>query len=464
MIRPDAALHHARACAARRQAEIALQVDPHAPSAQSSSFIRSSRPSRVTPALATRMSTGAPAAASAAPTRPSTAAASARSQATTRGALAQLGRPARSAPPRAVPDSTTCAPWACRARAIAAADAAGGAGDQGGLAGKGRTSSGSCLKETLAKASRSAGAFSARRLGVRRDALGHAGQHLAGARPRRSGSTPPSPASHAMLSRQRTRPVTCSTSSRRIASGSSVGRAVTLATSGARGARDRRPRPGPRPSRRRPAASAGSGRAPRRSAGWPARPAPWPSRWPGRPPPCRRRSPHCRRCCRWRRRRRRPPSPAAAASSARATSLLGPISEAMAPSPTGTARCMAWPRSLQQPRGVGQADRAGGGQGRIFAQASGRRRRPPRRSPTPNSALQRAHHRQAHRHQRRLGVLGQGQCPRSAPRASAGTASGPARRPPPRTPRGRRRRPRPARRPCRRPGCPGRERGRRGRT
>ena len=33
--------------------------------------------------------------------------------------------------------------------------------------------------------------------------------------------------------------------------------------------------------------------------------------------------------------------PAAAAASARARSVFGPISEAMAPSPTGTARCMA---------------------------------------------------------------------------------------------------------------------------
>jgi hypothetical protein len=38
--------------------------------------------------------------------------------------------------------------------------------------------------------------------------------------------------------------------------------------------------------------------------------------------------------------------PAAAAASARARSVLGPIREAMAPSPTGTARCMAWPRSF----------------------------------------------------------------------------------------------------------------------
>ncbi len=33
--------------------------------------------------------------------------------------------------------------------------------------------------------------------------------------------------------------------------------------------------------------------------------------------------------------------PAAAAASARARSVFGPISEAMAPRPTGTARCMA---------------------------------------------------------------------------------------------------------------------------
>ncbi len=169
------------------------------------------------------------------------------------------------------------------------------------------------------------------------------------------------------------------------------------------------PRPAPRPSRRRPAASAGSGRAPRRSAGWRGRPVPWPSRSPGPPPPCRRRSPHCRRCCRWRPRRRRPSEPAAAAASARATSLLGPISEAMAPAPTGTARCMAWPRSFSS-RAVSA---------RLIAPAAARAEYSPRRVAGDEGGAGRcrrrtrassaAHHRQAHRHQRRLGVLGQGQ-------------------------------------------------------
>ena len=45
----------------------------------------------------------------------------------------------------------------------------------------------------------------------------------------------PSPAIHAMLSRQRTRPVTCSISWRRMVSGSEVGRALTLDTKGAVG-------------------------------------------------------------------------------------------------------------------------------------------------------------------------------------------------------------------------------------
>ncbi len=61
-------------------------------------------------------------------------------------------------------------------------------------------------------------------------------------------------------------------------------------------------------------------------------------------------------------------APAAAAASASATSVFGPISEAMAPAPTGTARCMAWPRSLQQARRVGEAERAGGGERGIFAE------------------------------------------------------------------------------------------------
>ncbi len=40
--------------------------------------------------------------------------------------------------------------------------------------------------------------------------------------------------------------------------------------------------------------------------------------------------------------------PALQASSARARSVLAPISTAIAPTPTGTARCMAWPRSLSR--------------------------------------------------------------------------------------------------------------------
>ena len=86
---------------------------------QSSSFIRINRPSRVIPAFATRISTGAAAAASAAAIRPSTAAGSARLATTT--AVRSPSWPARSASTASrVPDSTTWAPCSWRVRAISA--------------------------------------------------------------------------------------------------------------------------------------------------------------------------------------------------------------------------------------------------------------------------------------------------------------------------------------------------------
>ncbi len=198
----------------------------------------------------------------------------------------------------------------------------------------------------------------------------------------------PSPASHSTLSRQRTRPVTCSHQQPAdlVRIDGRPGGDVGDQRHQRRG--DRRRPPAPRPSPRRPAASAGSGRARRRSAGWPARPAPWPSRWPGPPPPWRRRSPHCRRCCRWpprhtRARRRRA---AACFAAPRPTSVLGPISEAIAPSPTGTARCMAWPRSFSSRAASASAKRPGRGQGASIRPASGRRQRTaPSTRRTPNS-------------------------------------------------------------------------------
>ena len=67
------------------------------------------------------------------------------------------------------------------------------------------------------------------------DALGQAGEHLAGA-DLDDARRHPSSAISSTLSRQRTRPVTCSTSSLRIVSGIAGRRcAVTLATSGTRG-------------------------------------------------------------------------------------------------------------------------------------------------------------------------------------------------------------------------------------
>ena len=67
------------------------------------------------------------------------------------------------------------------------------------------------------------------------------------------------------------------------------------------------------------------------------------------------------------------------------------------------------PAPLQEPRGVAERQRAGRGQRRIFAERMPGHERDPVGDPHAALALDHPHHRQAHRHQRRLGVLGQGQ-------------------------------------------------------
>ena len=155
--------------------------------------------------------------------------------------------------------------------------------------------------------------------------------------------TAPSPASHRMLSRQRTRAVTCSTSWRRIASGSLVGRAVTLATRKARGATMATSASASAISSAAGCISAqwkgaetltGMARAPSSLAFSMARATaaavPEITTLPALLSLATAQTPTS--------------APTAAAASASATSVFGPISAAMAPSPTGTARCIASPR------------------------------------------------------------------------------------------------------------------------
>jgi hypothetical protein len=100
-------------------------------------------------------------------------------------------------------------------------------------------------------------------------------------------------------------------------------------------------------------------------------------------------------------------APFAAISSASATSTL-PISAAIAPSPTGTAACMALPRVRNNFAASVTDKRASGRERRIFAERmAGDERR--FASAHAKLALQRTHRRQAHRHQRRLRVGGQRQ-------------------------------------------------------
>ena len=147
------------------------------------------------------------------------------------------------------------------------------------------------------------------------------------------------------------------------------------------------------------------GRANRKENRRAARHAPWRSRPPVLPPPCcRRRRPALPRC-RWPLRRPRPPP--RRRRSRVAASRSRPRSAAIAPTPTGTASCMARPRMRRSRAASDDAEAACSGERRIFAE----RMAGDIGDAVHADALRREHARcrEAHRHQRRLGVLGQGQ-------------------------------------------------------
>ena len=273
---------------------------------------------------------------------------------------------------------------------------------------KDRTWRGS-LQRVLRKASRSAGAFERQAARRRRDALDHAGQHLAGADLDEAGR----PA----LARQPLRRSRASARGRSPARPAGGGSSPGSSIGGGGDVGDqRRARRGRsrlrqrlRPSRRRPAASAGSGRARRRAAGSPRAPqllGRLDRRVDRRLVAARSRP--CRRCCRWRRRRPRPRR-APRRRPPRRDVGLRPDQRGHRPLAHRHGALHGLAAQLQQPGGVGQAAARRPPPAPNIRPANGRRRRPPRRSRTPNSGSSIAHHRQADRHQRRLGVLGQGQ-------------------------------------------------------
>ena len=108
----------------------------------------------------------------------------------------------------------------------------------------------------------------------------------------------------------------------------------------------------------------------------------------------------------------------------------------------------------QQPRGVGDRERAGGGERRILAERMAGDEGGVARKVEPGLGLEHAHRRQRHRHQRRLGVRGQRQRLGRALPDQPRELFAERRRRPRRRPRAPRERRRPAPCPCRPPGCP----------
>ncbi len=100
---------------------------------------------------------------------------------------------------------------------------------------------------------------------------------------------------------------------------------------------------------------------------------------------------------------------AAASATARAASMSRPSSAAIAPSPTGTACCIAWPRRLTSRAAAVTDKRARRRQRRIFAQRMAGDIGGLPRDIEPSLAFEHANHRKARREQRRLRVLGQHQ-------------------------------------------------------
>ena len=90
----------------------------------------------------------------------------------------------------------------------------------------------------------------------------------------------------------------------------------------------------------------------------------------------------------------------------------------MAPTPTGTAFCIACPRVRKQPRGVGDGEGAGGGKRGIFAERmAGDELRVAFEIET-GFGFQHAQRGKRDRHQRRLRILGERAAHRPGPRTS----------------------------------------------
>ena len=129
------------------------------------------------------------------------------------------------------------------------------------------------------------------------------------------------------------------------------------------------------------------------------------------------------------------------------------------PTPTGTAACIAWPRSLSSFAVVARSNEPAAHKRGIFAEAvaGDKMRRLLQRHAT--FAGQRAEHRQRMRHDRRLGILGELEILLRpfAHQLEQMLARAPRRLR--RKRRGRPRSPRQGRRPCRPTGCPAPEKG-----
>ncbi len=98
---------------------------------------------------------------------------------------------------------------------------------------------------------------------------------------------------------------------------------------------------------------------------------------------------------------------AAAAAIFCASSRSAPSSAAIAPTPTGTAACIACPRSFSSLAVVGEVERPGRGKRRIFAKAVAGDEMRGLGKVDAAFAGQRPEHRKRMRHNRRLGILGE---------------------------------------------------------
>ncbi len=226
-------------------------------------------------------------------------------------------------------------------------------------------------------------------------------------------------------------------------SGSVIGAAVTLATTGTAGVRWSRP--GERLRHRRGGRrhqGAMEGCAHRQEHRAPGALAPWRARPPVRPPPCRRRPRPALPRCRWRYRR---PGPSARLGRDRASAPVEIEPEQRRHGADADRHRVLHGRAAhaEEPRRIGELEAARGGERRILAERmAGDVGDAVRQRDAAFAASTRVAAR-LHRHQRRLGVLGQGQGLDRAVQDDASRASRRARRRPPRrrrAPPGRRRR------------------------